>query len=526
MENDAKKVAVYARVSSDKQDVDLSISAQLKAIREYAKNNGHIVVREFVDEAETGRTTARPAFREMVSLARHPQKPFDVILVWKYSRFARSREDSIVYKAMLRKSGVHVISINEPFDDTPTGRLLEAIIESLDEFYSDNLGEEVTRGMRESAARGFYLSSKPPYGYRKIRFKDGEKEHTKLEIEKNQAGIVTSIFNNALNGKGLMEIVKELNRNGIAAPRGKGWGKTGIRTILANEAYTGTFVWGRNSKRGLEPVRTQNACPEIVSKTVFDKVQELIRERSPKRIHPKRASSRFLLSGYTYCGHCGKALIGQDAKSGKFSYYVCGTLNKKGAGSCPSHYFNSRKFEASVINVIRENILTEEHLRCLVGLVNGEMDGSSKHHQDELEAVLGEMADTNRRLERLYDAVETGKVPLADLAPRIHDLRLRNEKLQERKVQIDNLLSDRRIELASPEIVDHYVKDMRRVLEESELTEKRAFLRGFVKRIDVTDREGVMTYAIPINGVMKERIGVLSTVQYGGHYWTETGTAR
>ncbi len=66
-----------------------------------------------------------------------------MILVWKYSRFARSREDSIVYKAILRKNRVQVVSITEPFDDTLTGRLLEAIIESLDEFYSDNLGEEV-----------------------------------------------------------------------------------------------------------------------------------------------------------------------------------------------------------------------------------------------------------------------------------------------------------------------------------------------------------------------------------------------
>ena len=142
--------------------------------------NSYTVVREFVDEAETGRSTARPAFREMISLARRPQKPFDLILVWKYSRFARSREDSIVYKAMLRKNGIQVVSINEPFDDTPTGRLLEAIIESLDEFYSDNLGEEVTRGMRESASRGFYLSAKPPYGFKKIKVQDGSKERTSL----------------------------------------------------------------------------------------------------------------------------------------------------------------------------------------------------------------------------------------------------------------------------------------------------------------------------------------------------------
>ena len=209
-------------------------------------------------------------------------------------------------------------------------------------------------------------------------------------------------------------------------------------------------------------------------------------------------------------------MIGQDAKSGKFSYYVCGTLNKKGSGSCPSHYFNSRVFEETVVKVIRENILTEEHLTRLVEMVNQEMDINSLEHQDELETILSEIAETERRLERLYDAVETGKIPLADLAPRIRDLRLRNDKLQERKIHVKNLLSDRKVELASPEIVKSYVKDMRRILEESELTSKRAFLKGFIKRIEVVDREGIIHYLLPINGVLEEKIGVLPIVQYGG----------
>jgi len=177
------KAVIYARVSSERQDVDLSISAQLRALREYALRNSYYIVREFIDEAESGKTTDRPAFREMVSMARRAAKPFDIILVWKYSRFARNREDSIIFKTMLRKAGVQVISITEPFEDTPTGRLLEAMIESLDEFYSANLGEEVTRGMRESASRGFYVASYAPYGYRKVKVPDGSRERPKLEID-------------------------------------------------------------------------------------------------------------------------------------------------------------------------------------------------------------------------------------------------------------------------------------------------------------------------------------------------------
>ena len=242
------KAAIYARVSSEKQDVDLSISAQLKALREYAARNGHEVIKEFVDEAESGKTSARPAFREMVAMARRPSKPLELILVWKYSRFARSREDSILFKTMLRKNGVKVISISEPFEDNPTGRLLEAMIESLDEFYSANLGEEVARGMRESASRGFYLSSYAPYGYRKVKVKDGSKDRPKLEPVPHQAHVVSRIFRDSLEGKGLKEIVKGLNGEGIPGPKGKGWIKTTVLKILKNESYTGTLVWGRTSK--------------------------------------------------------------------------------------------------------------------------------------------------------------------------------------------------------------------------------------------------------------------------------------
>ena len=174
-------VSLYARVSSDRQDVDLSISAQLRALREYAEREGHVVVREFVDEAESGRTAQRPVFQEMVRLACQNPSPFSAILVWKLSRFARNREDSIIYKSFLRKHGVQVISINEPVSEGPTGRMLEGIIEVIDEFYSANLGQDVRRGMREAALRGFWVGTRPPFGYRPVKVQDGVRSRTRLE---------------------------------------------------------------------------------------------------------------------------------------------------------------------------------------------------------------------------------------------------------------------------------------------------------------------------------------------------------
>ncbi|MBE0415295.1 MAG: recombinase family protein [Dehalococcoidia bacterium] len=108
----------------------------------------------------------------MIATARQKLPPFEAILVWKLSRFARNREDSIIYKSLLRKHGVQVISINEPVEDTPSGRLLDGIIEVIDEFYSANLSQNVVRGMRESASRGFYSGGPPPYGYKRVKVQD------------------------------------------------------------------------------------------------------------------------------------------------------------------------------------------------------------------------------------------------------------------------------------------------------------------------------------------------------------------
>ena len=511
------KVVLYARVSSDKQDTDLSIAAQLKALREYAAKNGHQVVREFVDESESGRTADRPAFRELISAARRPAGHFDAILVWKYSRFTRSRQDSVVLKALLRKHGVQVISITEPLEDSPTGRLLEAIIESLDEFYSANLGQEIRRGMRESASRGFYMPSRTPYGYRRVKIKDGIKERPKLESLPHQASVVGRIFQDFLAGTGLKDIAGMLNKEGIAAPKGKKWGKTTVYCILVNEAYTGTLIWGRHSQNP-PPVRVENVWQALVNRQTFDRAQALLKERAPAKLHPRRAASRYLLSGLARCGHCGRALVCQEAKGGQFSYYVCGTLLKQGAGACEARYLNTIKFEKLVVDKIKDRILTEENLRELVRLVNEEMDAACKENRQRLDAVVAEINDVHRRLDRLYDALETGKLNLDNLSPRIQALRQREDQLQAERSRLEELLTERKIEMADAELVRSYVKDLRETLANSPLPEQKAFIRSFVKEVRVTGKEALLTYTIPLlpDGTNYETIRVLDTVHCGG----------
>ena len=359
--------ALYARVSSERQDVDLSVSAQLRALKDYAKANGYSVAREYVDEAESGRVADRPQFREMIEEGSKPNAPFEVILVWKFSRFTRKREHAVAFKSMLRRKGIRVVSITEHADDSPTGKLMEAIIESVDEFYSENLAQDVVRGMRESASRGFFLGSTAPFGYKRIKVGDGVKERPTLEVDPTTAPVVKDVFESSLRGNGLKEICKALNGRGITN-RGKRWNKGGLHYLLTNEAYTGTAVWGRTSKgeKTQDPVRVEGAWPALVSRELFDDVQQAMRDRAPKVQRPARVGSRFLLSGLLKCGVCGRPYSGQGAKSGQFAYYICGTLFREGAGTCSARYLNAPRLEGFVVEKIDERQSTR-NTTVLVG---------------------------------------------------------------------------------------------------------------------------------------------------------------
>ena len=314
---------------------------------------------------------------------------------------------------MLRRKGIRVVSITEHADDSPTGKLMEAIIESVDEFYSENLAEDVTRGMRESASRGFFLGSKAPFGYRRVKVSDGMKERPTLEVDPATAPVVKEIFESSLSGYGLKEICRTLNDRGITN-RGKRWYKGGLHYLLTNEAYTGTAVWGRTTKveKAQDPVRVEGAWPALVSRELFDAVQQAMRDRAPKVQRPGRVGSKFLLSGLLKCGVCGRPYSGQGAKSGQFAYYVCGTLFREGAGTCSARYLNAPRVEDFIVEKIRERILTEETIVELVTLVAEEIDAMAGELSGRLEVIEAELGDVRKRLERLYEALETSEFTL------------------------------------------------------------------------------------------------------------------
>ena len=530
--HDLIPAALYARVSSERQDVDLSVAAQLRALRDYAQRNGYLVAREYVDEAESGRIADRPQFSRMLDEASKPEAPFKEILVWKFSRFTSKREHAVAFKSMLRRRGVRVVSITEQADDTPTGKLLEAIIESVDEFYSENLAQEVLRGMREAATRGFWMTTYAPYGYKRVYVQDGIKKRPKLELNPPADAVVKRIFDMVLQGKSILDVTKTLNAEGIPTTNGKKWLKTTIHTMLDHEAYTGTLVWGAKAKDGAPPVRVEDAHPAIVSKRDFQKARKLLASRAPKKMNPRRASSPYLLSGLVKCETCGKAMTAAEAKSGRYTYYICHSLLKRGKGTCETPRLNAKSFEKLIVNEIRENVLTESNIRDLVKLLDEEMDGVAREQRDRLETIEEELEDVKKRLGRIWQVIETTDIEMADASERIREHRERKEKLEIAAEEARALLSDRRQFLNSADTIAAFAAEMGEFLKSSELTETKAFVRSFVKEIVVKPGRAAIVYSIPTpddspaGGADAVEIalngGVMNSVRHGGPGWTRT----
>ena len=519
------KVAIYSRVSSDSQDVALSISAQVRALEEYASKNGYEVVREFVDEAKSGRSVDRPAFKKMIALARTKHPPFEAIMVWKLNRFARSREDSVTYKMLLKKKGISVISISEPIDDSPAGKLLEGMIESIDEFYSSNLGQDIKRGMRENARRGFYNGSLPPYGFHKVAVKDGEKIRNKLEPDPETAvtnQVIKRMFNMADRGIGCKEISKRINSEGIRTLKGERWGRTTVHKILSNEAYAGTLVWGGRHGHpaihsGEEPVRVENAWPVIIDIGVFERVQKKMIDRGPRFSHPRTVYSPYLLSGMLFCS-CGHALTGHSAKSGRNFYYQCSRRFNQGSEVCNAKMLPKEKLERQVIDNLKSRVLTDDNLYELVLMVNNELVSSHGGLKDKLDAIDLDLKDVSARLLRLYDALETGNLDLTDLSPRIKELKMRQDELNNAKVRVETDMVVQGVEPVDIEDVKTYAQDLKDLLEEADMAQRKSFIKSFVKRIEIDGTNVVVRYKLPLPDSKKDHndTAVLPIDTFGG----------
>ena len=405
--------AAYIRVSTDDQ-VEYSPASQLEKIRDYAKRNGYILPDEYVymDEGISGRHTAkRAAFNRMIGTAKQKPKPFDAILLWKFSRFARNREDSIVYKSMLRKQcGIDVISISENIGDDKMSVLIEALIEAMDEYYSINLSEEVKRGMTEKVSRGEAVTI-PSFGY---QIRDG-----KYIPDPDTAPIIRRIFTDFANGKGMIVIARELNDLGLRTRRGNLFENRTIRYILRNPVYIGKIRWTPTGKADYRSGSSDTMIIEgthepLIDTALWHQAQDKLGMTSrTKYMRSSDPKEPFMLQGLVRCSACGATLCQAVSHTSLQCYAYA-------HGKCKtSHSISIRKINDMIISALESAAVTGDF----------KLTARPKAESDTADSTAALIAKEQRKLERIKDAYENEiytldeyKASREQIMRRIHEL--------------------------------------------------------------------------------------------------------
>lgn len=374
---------IYARYSSHGQ-TEQSIEGQLHDNHAWAKQQGITVIREYIDRALTGTKDQRPDFQRMIEDA--AKRQFEMVIVWKLDRFARNRYDSAIYKARLKKYGVRVVSVKENITDSPEGIILEGLLESMAEYYSANLSQNVKRGLRESAEKGYWCGGSVPYGYKA--------ENHRLVPDEKTAPIIRYVFEEYANGTSKKEIIDELNRRGVRSQKGKPLTYTSFQSALRTTTYIGEYVYHGKVIPCADP---------LVSREVFDKVQERLDQRAHA---PAAAKARvpYLLQGKAYCGLCGAPMFGESGTShtGKLHTYYC-CCNRKRKKGCNKKRERREELETFVVAQTMEYILTPDRMnriaKAVVQEYNKEFSGS---RVDDIEKAI---AQIDREMDKLVDAL-------------------------------------------------------------------------------------------------------------------------
>lgn len=349
--------ACYIRVSTDDQ-LEYSPDSQLKLIQDYAAKNGIVLLEDCIFIEESGISgksmNKRPEFMKMITVSKKKPKPFDVILLWKFSRFARNMEEAITVKSMLKKNDIDVISISEPIPSGPFGDLIERVIEWSDAYYLTNLSQEVKRGMKEKASRGEPVCP-PPIGYDMI---DGK------YVPNADAEFVRNVFNDYLNGVGLRAIAVKYSNLGLKTTRGNLIDNRAVEYMLRNPVYIGKIRWSVNgraaSTRHYDDPNIMIADGQhepIVSKEVFEEVQQKLDTQKQLYGRYQRSEQKieYMLKGLVRCSSCGATLVAINRKCPSMQ------CHNYARGQCKtSHAIKLEKAEAAVIEYLQNAVISDE----------------------------------------------------------------------------------------------------------------------------------------------------------------------
>ena len=507
-------VAIYARVSSEKQEKQETVQSQIACLRDFAEKKGYAIVNEYVDEGYSGEMLARPDLDRLRDDA--AKKSFEAVLVYSPDRLARKYVYQELIKIELKKHDVEVIFINNPeSNDNPETKLLEGMQGLVAEYEKAQIIERTRRGKLFKAKQGKLMTSIAPYGYVYIRKNTDAGKEGCYEINEQEACIVGLIFdlfvNKRLSKRG---VARELTGRNIKPRKGIHWRTSSIDKILRNETYIGTAHY--NKHIGVEPekrnpnsalYRRRKNCSlrlrpkeewiaiklpdelRIIDNEIFYAAQELLKKNSS--ILPRESKHKYLLKGLLECGQCHSPYIGSPCH-GKL-YYRCGNRYRKFplAKDCNAGTVKADKIENLVWQTISEALQKPDIVVEQIKKYHENLNADSHKFEQEIKKIEDDLLKVKEGRDRLLDAYTEGAVNKQELKERMDMSREKEAFLLDGRRKLVGQLS----QVMSPQEIkrniQNYCNAVKPHLPTLSFEEKRQILNLLVNKI-ILEQDGIV----------------------------------
>ncbi|MGH8880340.1 MAG: recombinase family protein, partial [Stackebrandtia sp.] len=408
--------------------------------------------------------------------------------VYRVDRFSRNLGDLVGLLDELDQAGVVFRSATEPFDTaTPMGRMLVQMLGMFAQFERETIIDRVIAGMERKAAAGKWKGGRRPFGYTV-----NKQTHT-LRPHPDEAAIVRRIFALYTGPRhGTRAIARILNEQGHRTTQGGIWSGYQVLRALSNRIYLGELSF--------RDITTENCHEPIIDTKTWDSAQAILDARGENHSHRASSGYDYLLTGRLRCPKCGKAMLGTRAtgRNRTYRYYTCFTRARYDTSKCDFARLDADEVDTAVLDALadfyrnRTDLITQA-----IEAAQHRYHVTTTDRKAELDAVNGQLGQTNQAIDRYLSAFENGTLDEELLADRLADLQVKAKQLRRRKDELALAVDDEPTapEPAALEAVADHITD---IIANGTNNEAKALIEALIERIDVTGPDRLQpTFRIP-----------------------------
>ena len=519
------RAALYARVSTERQERFQTIDSQLAALRDWAATGGHEISDDFVfrDEGYSGSRLDRPGLDALRDAVR--DGVVGIVAVLTPDRLARKYAYQVLLLEEFRRAGVEIVFLQHPISDDPNDQLLLQIQGAIAEYERAVLGERFRRGKLQKARDGHYQGGGAPYGYRYVPRQEAVPGH--LVVDEKEAALVRTLYGWLIDERTtIRQILKRLNAGPDVPRSGRhAWSPSLVHHILADPVYAGTayanrysFVPPRKPRRPYGPRTGEATCrqlkpreqwiaipvPAIVDQETWDRAQAQL-ARNAALSFRNNTKHNYLLRCLMTCATCGLAMFGRTyaarGKQPERRYYQChgkDCILSARPAACPSRNVKAEEIEAAVWDHVAGLLASPERLVAQFDHVAVAAEAGTVRDRAADQQLRARLDRVARADKRLLDAYEAGAVTLAELSERRRHLADERLALERQQQERDHLRRQRVQAEAVRTSLEAFCDRIHARLNEATFADKQAILQLVIERIIVGDGRLEIRHVIPL----------------------------